>query len=228
MPVENEQVPADDICYYLCSNYFVVGDTLDGNRVGKTLTKLQTQRLNHFVSMDKQHLDFVWKDLGNAMIMLEMLRQASAKNITALLNNKLYEYANYKGQYYLKDWMLNPNNKSLYEKDMNEGLRQFQIEEQRLLKEDKLKLLNEAHNFLIENANNINTPEYFIPVGVLEETSYKAMIHKVKEKYHQNISKRFKFFYSRNKFSIEYSLLWSSPEIREKLVETGWMEEWGY
>ena len=105
--------------------------------------------------MDRQHLDFVWTDLGNAMIMLEMLRQASAKNITALLNNKLYEYENYKGQYYLKDWMLNPNNKSLYEKDMNEGLRQFQIEEQRLLKEDKLKLLNEAHNFLIENANTL-------------------------------------------------------------------------
>ena len=228
MPVENEQVPADDICYYLCSNYFVSGDPLEGNRVGKTLAELQIQRLNHFVSMDKKHLDFVWKELGNAMNMVEMLRQASSNNISSLLNDKLYKYANYKGQYDLKDWILDPSNRSLYEKDINKGLRQFQMEQQRRLKEDKLMLLNEAYSFLIKNANNINTPEYFISLGVLEETLYKAVIPKVKEKFNQNISKRFKFFYSRKKFSIEYSLLWSTPEIREKLVETGWMEEWGY
>ena len=35
MPVENEQVAADDICYYLCSNYFEAGDTTRGNQIGK-------------------------------------------------------------------------------------------------------------------------------------------------------------------------------------------------
>ena len=33
-------------------------------------------------------------------------------------------------QYGWKDWISNPQNKSLYEKDM-EGLRQFKLEEQR-------------------------------------------------------------------------------------------------
>jgi hypothetical protein len=34
-------------------------------------------------------------------------------------------------EYGWKDWIGNPQNKSLYEKDMNEGLRQFKLEQQR-------------------------------------------------------------------------------------------------
>ena len=34
-------------------------------------------------------------------------------------------------QYGWKDWISNPQNKSLYEKDMNEGLRQFKMEQLR-------------------------------------------------------------------------------------------------
>ena len=53
MPVENEQVPADDICYYLCANYFEAGDTLKGNQIGQTLANLQLDRLNFFSDLDK-------------------------------------------------------------------------------------------------------------------------------------------------------------------------------
>ena len=34
-------------------------------------------------------------------------------------------------QYGWKDWISNPQNKSLYEKDMNEGMRQFKKEQLR-------------------------------------------------------------------------------------------------
>lgn len=34
-------------------------------------------------------------------------------------------------QYGWKDWISNPQNKSLYQKDMKEGLRQFKMEQQR-------------------------------------------------------------------------------------------------
>ena len=37
-------------------------------------------------------------------------------------------------QYGWKDWISNPHNKSLYEKDMNEGLRQLKMEQQRRAK----------------------------------------------------------------------------------------------
>ncbi len=88
MPVENEQVPTDDICYYLCANYFEAGDTLKGNEIGKKLAELQLQRLNHFASMDKEHLNYVWSELGKAMFNVEMLREASLVNID---RNKMFE-----------------------------------------------------------------------------------------------------------------------------------------
>jgi hypothetical protein len=34
-------------------------------------------------------------------------------------------------EYSWNDWMSNPKNKELYNKDMKEGLRQFQLEKQR-------------------------------------------------------------------------------------------------
>ena len=88
MPVENEQVPADDICYYLCSNYYEAGDTLKGNEIGKSLAELQLQRLKHFASMDEEHLNFVWNELGKALFNVEMLREAS---LVGMDRNKMFE-----------------------------------------------------------------------------------------------------------------------------------------
>ena len=46
-------------------------------------------------------------------------------------NLHIYNRMNNIRQYGWKDWIRNPQNKSLYEKDMNEGLRQFKMEELR-------------------------------------------------------------------------------------------------
>jgi len=82
MPVENEQVPADDICYYLCANYFEAGDTLKGNQIGQTLANLQLDRLNFFSDLDKDiFLPYVWNELGRALFNVEMLREASLTNL---------------------------------------------------------------------------------------------------------------------------------------------------
>jgi hypothetical protein len=88
MPIEKEQVAADDICYYLCANYFEAGDTTNGNIVGKQLAELQLQRLKYFAAMDKTQLNFVWTALGKAMFNVEMLREAS---LTGMDRNKMFE-----------------------------------------------------------------------------------------------------------------------------------------
>ena len=64
MPVENEQVPADDI-FSTCAIIFEAGDTLKGNQVGQTLANLQLDRLNFFSDLDKDvFLPYVWNELG--------------------------------------------------------------------------------------------------------------------------------------------------------------------
>jgi hypothetical protein len=88
MPIENEQVAADDICYYLCSNYFEAGDTAKGLKVGKELAELQLQRLNYFASMDQEHLNYVWNQLGKALFNVEMLREAS---LVGMDRSKMFE-----------------------------------------------------------------------------------------------------------------------------------------
>ena len=77
MPIKDEQVPADDICYYMCSNYFEAGDTTKGNEIGLELAELQLQRLSYFASMEQKHLRHVWSELGKALFNVEMLREAS-------------------------------------------------------------------------------------------------------------------------------------------------------
>ena len=82
MPVEKEQVPADDICYYLCANYFEAGDTTKGMEIGHTLVSLQLDRLNFFSDLDKdKFLPYVWPELGRALFNVEMLREASLTNL---------------------------------------------------------------------------------------------------------------------------------------------------
>ena len=82
MPVEKEQVPADDICYYLCANYFEAGDTTKGLEIGHTLVSLQLDRLNFFSDLDNdKFLPYVWPELGRALFNVEMLREASLTNL---------------------------------------------------------------------------------------------------------------------------------------------------
>ena len=88
MPIENEQVAADDICYYLCANYFEAGDSTKGNTLGKELAELQLQRLNYFAAMDKEHLNYVWNQLGKALFNVEMLREAS---LVGMDRNKMFQ-----------------------------------------------------------------------------------------------------------------------------------------
>tara|TARA_B100001093_G_scaffold160608_1_gene152936 strand:+ start:192 stop:4415 length:4224 start_codon:yes stop_codon:yes gene_type:complete len=91
MPIENEQVAADDICYYLCSNYFEAGDSVKGNKIGKELAELQLQRLNYFTSMDDSQLNYVWGQLGKALFNVEMLREAS---LVGMDQSKMFEADN--------------------------------------------------------------------------------------------------------------------------------------
>ena len=50
MPIENNQVPADDICFYLCANYFDAGDTVKGKALGEKLATLEINKLKHYLT----------------------------------------------------------------------------------------------------------------------------------------------------------------------------------
>ena len=77
MPIENEQVPVDDICFYLCKNYYEAGDSIKGNRIAKILVNLELSKLEHYFSFRDEMFDRVFNEYGKALNNIEMLREAS-------------------------------------------------------------------------------------------------------------------------------------------------------
>lgn len=80
MPIDNNQVPAGGICYYLCANYYDAGANEKGDALAKKLVQLELENLNYYLSLDDQFFEQVWSEFGKAMNNLEMLREASLKD----------------------------------------------------------------------------------------------------------------------------------------------------
>jgi hypothetical protein len=95
MPIENNQVPADDICFYLCANYFDAGDTAKGNALGEKLVAIELDKLKHFLSFEDAYFNQVWPEFGKCMNNLEMLREASiSKESMMVIQQFNYHYYN--------------------------------------------------------------------------------------------------------------------------------------
>ncbi|MBG15263.1 MAG: hypothetical protein CL853_02800 [Crocinitomicaceae bacterium] len=95
MPIENNQVPVDDICFYLCANYFDAGDTAKGNALGRQLAALEVDKLKHYLKFKDRHFNQVWAEFGKSMNHLEMLREASiSKDDNMSIQQFNYHYYN--------------------------------------------------------------------------------------------------------------------------------------
>ena len=95
MPIENNQVPADDICFYLCANYFDAGDTVKGKAIGEKLATLEINKLKHYLTFEDKFFDQVWTEFGKSMNHLEMLREASvSKEDMMVIQQFNYHYYN--------------------------------------------------------------------------------------------------------------------------------------
>jgi len=91
MPIENNQVAPDDICFYLVGNYYdaanafsVAGDSTlyietkaKGDKLGKQLALLELEKIDHYQSLNENFFNKVWTEWGRSLNNLEMLRQAS-------------------------------------------------------------------------------------------------------------------------------------------------------
>jgi tetratricopeptide (TPR) repeat protein len=91
MPIENNQVAPDDICFYLCGNYYDAANALSasgdstlyieakakGDKLGKQLALLELEKIDHYQSLNEHFFEKVWTEWGRSLNNLEMLRQAS-------------------------------------------------------------------------------------------------------------------------------------------------------
>jgi len=82
MPIENNQVAYDEICFYLCANYYEAGATEKGDALGKQLVELKMQEMKHYLSLEEEFFMKVISNWGRGLNQLEMLREASLKDLS--------------------------------------------------------------------------------------------------------------------------------------------------
>jgi hypothetical protein len=81
MPIENNQVAPDDICFYLCANYYEAGAKEKGDALGKQLGDVELQKMKYYHSQEEVFFEQMWQEWGRAMNNIEMLREASLKDM---------------------------------------------------------------------------------------------------------------------------------------------------
>ena len=88
MPIDNNQVPAGGISFYLCANYYDAGANEKGDALAKKLIALELENLNYYLSLDDDFFEQVWSEFGKSLNNIEMLREASLKELAM---DKLFE-----------------------------------------------------------------------------------------------------------------------------------------
>ena len=82
MPIENNQVPADDICVRLCASYYQAGAKEKGDALAKQLVALELGKAAYYLSLDKEKIfPKIIYEYGKSMNNLEVLREASLEGL---------------------------------------------------------------------------------------------------------------------------------------------------
>lgn len=77
MPIENSQVAVDDICFYLCANYYDAGATEKADALAKKLAKVKLDEIMYYAQQDEYFFKYMLSEFGKAMQQIELLRSAA-------------------------------------------------------------------------------------------------------------------------------------------------------
>lgn len=82
MPIENNQVPADDICIRLCASYYQAGAKEKGDALAKQLAQLELDEVKFYLSLDRDlFFPKIIYEYGQSLNNLEVLREASLEGL---------------------------------------------------------------------------------------------------------------------------------------------------
>lgn len=203
MPIDNSQVLADDICYYLCGNYYDAGAIDKGDALATKLAKIKLDEINYYQSQNERFFESMHSEWGRAMNLLEMLRQASrteAGGARSAMNMSLQALQQ---EYSEKMQSLNTQVQS----------GELDVPTATNLQKTYEGEFEEKQNQLYENYfNNLADPTrtYFNIMGPLENTNYIQVITKAKEIYntYKNNTKVKGIFDDGQYFPQDYLVIW--------------------
>jgi MFS family permease len=203
MPIENSQVMADDICYYLCANYYDAGAADKGDAMAVKLAQIKLDEISYYQSQSDRFFESMHSEWGRALNMLEMLRQSSreeAQGSRAALNMQLQALQQ---EYQLKMEGLNEQVKT-GQLDMTAATEMQKTYEGEF--EAKQTSLYDSYFNQLADASKT----YFNVMGPLEKTNYIDVITKSKEVYikNRNNTKVRAIFEDPQYFPQDYLVIW--------------------
>jgi hypothetical protein len=206
MPIENSKVPQDDICYYLCANDFDAGATEKGNALGAKLAQIKLDEISYYLSQNDYFFDQMSSEFGRAMNMVEMLRSNTNQKAMMEFNysfNSVYQgYGNKKNEMYQQavDGLITPQ----------------QYDENDIA-------LDAAFVQQLQDAANANelyasdeTRTVFTNIGFLENTNYKEVMTKAKQKFIGTQMPKKDMYLDAQFFPRDVIILWNCSLLLQK------------
>jgi hypothetical protein len=204
MPIENSQVPQDDICYYLCENYFNAGDSIKGMALAKKLAQIKLDEISYYIQQEGKFFNSMASEFGRAMNFLELLRTAGKKEKTMEFNytfNGTYQgYVNKKNELYTNasGGQMAPDQFSKANKDLDAA---FVDQIKQAAKDNKL--------YASDNGITFND------LSFLSETNYVEVMQKAKDKFMATQKEYVNTYLSPQNFPRDFVILWNANLLLE-------------
>jgi hypothetical protein len=206
MPIEGSKVPQDDICYYLCANYFDAGATEKGNALGAKLAQIKLDEISYYLSQNDYFFDQMSSEFGRAMNMLEMLRSNTNQKAMMEFNysfNSVYQgYGNKKNEMYQQavEGKITPQQYNENDKALDVSF---------------VEQLQDA-----ANANELYATDesrtVFTSIGFLENTNYKEVMAKAKQKFMSTQMQKKDLYLNAQLFPRDVVILWNCSLLLQK------------
>jgi len=206
MPIEDSKVPEDDICYYLCANYFDAGATEKGNALAQKLAQIKLDEISYYLSQNEYFFESMASEFGRAMNLVEMLRsntdQKAMMEFSYSFNSVYQGYGNKKNELYNQavQGSITPD--------------QYDQDDKALDAAFVSQLQDAAAANDLYKANGDQTS--FENIGFLENTNYAEVMAKAKERFLATQMKNVDMYLDPQKFPRDLVILWNCSLLLQK------------
>ncbi len=197
MPIENSQVAVDDICFYLCANYYDAGAREKADELAKKLVKVKLDEIKYYVQQDGFFFNSMLSEFGKAMQQIELLRSAAngeemMKYQTKLqaLQNEYSEKMTQLQQEAMQN-MYDPETIKQKQQEIEEGIYKKQAE-------------IESQGFNAPDQNGVG----FAELGFLADTEFLQVMQAAKAKFLETKFDHYDFYSQQKNFPRAFISIW--------------------
>jgi hypothetical protein len=227
MPIENNQVEANYLCYYFCELYYRAGATEKGNELATKLSKVALDEISHYSNQSGKFYISMLPELKSSLENLEKLRtivDRSLQENSSKLNESFKELeVGQKADYDLLNadmqagkFLKMDGNKPLVDASGKYVVDQAKIDLARKVVDAKYGLLQKNARSDYHKSFGDESASYYLNAGLADETHYQAVLKKAKQTYldhYTGLKTRYSQEQIDNLLPDNYTYLWFPKQL---------------